>query len=287
MKNKKTIIITATAIIIIAGGCWIFGGTKAKNRIDFVTEQVQKGNVSNSITATGTIEPVTEVEVGTQVSGQELEQDKQEFEGLLLEVNCQIAELRNLLKEINAVKEELEKINQCSVSHIKAKEVRRQRLEQRNDALANEFRRLKPEIADAHKKLNNLIEGIAAYAGTMQNLHDLLKASFPIRFAENDRQALLEGVNAIADNAISRIRREREKADNDIRRNENHISMTQATFWGMIALLLILASFFALVIFANVKLLHLEILNEITVVYAGLIAITLAAVSFIFYKWKH
>lgn len=37
--------------------------------------------------------------------GQELEQDKQEFEGLLLEVNCQIAELRNLLKEINAVKE--------------------------------------------------------------------------------------------------------------------------------------------------------------------------------------
>ena len=69
MKNKKTIIITAAAIIIIAGGCWIFGGTKAKNKIDFVTEQVQKGNVSNSITATGTIEPVTEVEVGTQVSG--------------------------------------------------------------------------------------------------------------------------------------------------------------------------------------------------------------------------
>ena len=58
MKNKKTIIITAAAIIIIAGGCWIFGGTKAKNKIDFVTEQVQKGNVSNSITATGTIEPV-------------------------------------------------------------------------------------------------------------------------------------------------------------------------------------------------------------------------------------
>lgn len=219
--------------------------------------------------------------------GQELNEDKQELEGLLLKVNCQITELRNLLKEINAVKEELEKVNQCSVSHIKAEEARRQRLEQRNDVLANEFRRLKPEIADAHKKLNDLIEGIAAYAGTMQNLHDLLKASFPIRFAENDRQALLEGVNAIADNAISRIRREREKADNDIRRNENHISMTQATFWGMIALLLILASFFALVIFANVKLLHLEILNEITVVYAGLIAITLAAVSFIFYKWKH
>lgn len=34
-----------------------------------MTEKVTRGNISNSITATGTIEPVTEVEVGTQVSG--------------------------------------------------------------------------------------------------------------------------------------------------------------------------------------------------------------------------
>lgn len=92
------------------------------------------------------------------------------------------------------------------VTAVTAEEARRQRLEQRNDALANEFRRLKPEIADAHKKLESLIEGIGAYAGTMQNLHDLLKTSFPIRFAENDRQALLEEINTIVDNAISRIR---------------------------------------------------------------------------------
>lgn len=41
----------------------------------------------------------------------ELEQDKQELEGLLQEVNCQITELRNLLKEINAFKEELHGIH--------------------------------------------------------------------------------------------------------------------------------------------------------------------------------
>lgn len=167
-----------------------------------------------------------------------------------------------------------------------AEEARRKRLEQRNDALANEFRRLKPEIAEAYRLLNKLIEGIGAYADTMINLHDLLKASFPIRFSENDRQTLLEEVNAIADNAISHIRGEREKADKEIRRNENRISMTQAAFWCMIALLLNLASFFAVIVFANMKLPHSEILSEITVVYAGLIAITLATVS-IFYKWKH
>ncbi len=43
--------------------------------------------------------------------GQELEKDKQELEGLLLEVNCQIAELRSLLKEINELKEELHGIH--------------------------------------------------------------------------------------------------------------------------------------------------------------------------------
>lgn len=43
--------------------------------------------------------------------GQELEQDRQELERLLLEVNCQITELRNLLKEINELKEELHSIH--------------------------------------------------------------------------------------------------------------------------------------------------------------------------------
>ena len=41
----------------------------------------------------------------------ELEQDKQELEGLLQEVNCQIIELHNLLGEINALKEELHGIH--------------------------------------------------------------------------------------------------------------------------------------------------------------------------------
>lgn len=41
----------------------------------------------------------------------ELEQDKLELEGLFQDVNCQIAELRNLLNEINSLKEELHGIH--------------------------------------------------------------------------------------------------------------------------------------------------------------------------------
>lgn len=38
-------------------------------KVNYTTTPVEKQNISTSITATGTIEPVTEVEVGTQVSG--------------------------------------------------------------------------------------------------------------------------------------------------------------------------------------------------------------------------
>ena len=52
---------------------------------------------------------------------EELKQDKQELEGLLQEVNCQLIEFRNLLKEINALKEELHGIH-GSLKHIVQRE---------------------------------------------------------------------------------------------------------------------------------------------------------------------
>lgn len=183
---------------------------------------------------------------------------------------------------------EMEKTSETEeATAVSTEEARRQRLGQRNDALANEFRKLKPEIAEAHKKLNKLIEGIGAYAGTKINLHDLLKTSFPIRLTNDDKQALLDEINAIADNAISRTRKEREKADKNIRRNENRISMTQATFWCMIALLLNLASFFAVIVFANVKLLDSGTLTGIIAIFSVLITVTLVVVALIFYKYSH
>lgn len=63
------IIIAAAAIIVVGGGIWLFSGAKAKHQISYLTAKANKGEISESVTATGTIEPVTEVEVGTQVSG--------------------------------------------------------------------------------------------------------------------------------------------------------------------------------------------------------------------------
>lgn len=63
------IFIATAAIIVVGGGIWLFSGAKAKHQISYLTAKANKGEISESVTATGTIEPVTEVEVGTQVSG--------------------------------------------------------------------------------------------------------------------------------------------------------------------------------------------------------------------------
>lgn len=61
---------TAVGIVaLLAVAAWIFTGGKKTEEVDFAVEKVSKANIQNSITATGTIEAVTSVTVGTQVSG--------------------------------------------------------------------------------------------------------------------------------------------------------------------------------------------------------------------------
>ena len=57
------------AIALIAIVIWALLGGKKEEKITYETAIVEIGNIQNSITATGTIEPVTSVTVGTQVSG--------------------------------------------------------------------------------------------------------------------------------------------------------------------------------------------------------------------------
>lgn len=68
-KTKKTIIITV-CLAAAAAGVILFTGKGAKHqKIQYETAMAETGDIAIYVTATGTIEPVTEVEVGTQVSG--------------------------------------------------------------------------------------------------------------------------------------------------------------------------------------------------------------------------
>ena len=69
MKKLSKLWLVVAVVIIIAIVAWALSGGKKEEQITFDTAAVAPANIMNSITATGTIEPVTSVTVGTQVSG--------------------------------------------------------------------------------------------------------------------------------------------------------------------------------------------------------------------------
>lgn len=99
--------IAVVVIVIVAVAAWAMSGGKKEEDINFKEEKVVLKTLQNSVTATGTIEAVTSVTVGTQVSGI--------VNKLYVDYNSQvkkgqvIAELdkTNLLSELNTAKANL------------------------------------------------------------------------------------------------------------------------------------------------------------------------------------
>lgn len=69
MEMKKKLIISGAVVLLALAVLPLFFGKSKKGGIRLETAQVERGTIANSVTATGTVEPVTEVDVGTQVSG--------------------------------------------------------------------------------------------------------------------------------------------------------------------------------------------------------------------------
>ena len=71
MKKTRAVKIILWAVIIAAAaaGVWLMVKPSGSGDITLQTAQAVRGDIRNSVTATGTVEPVTLVEVGTQVSG--------------------------------------------------------------------------------------------------------------------------------------------------------------------------------------------------------------------------
>ena len=69
MKKISKIWVFVILLALVAVAFWLLSGNKKKEVVHFNTVEVEESNLQNSVTATGTIEPVTSVTVGTQVSG--------------------------------------------------------------------------------------------------------------------------------------------------------------------------------------------------------------------------
>lgn len=67
---KKSRFRTLGGLILVLGICtYCIHGCSSKEKINWQTASVARNSMSNMVSATGTVEPVTKVDVGTQVSG--------------------------------------------------------------------------------------------------------------------------------------------------------------------------------------------------------------------------
>lgn len=67
--KKRTILTIATLLAIAVATAFFWPKAQENSNIQYEKTRVSTDTIRNSVTATGTIEPVTKVEVGTQVSG--------------------------------------------------------------------------------------------------------------------------------------------------------------------------------------------------------------------------
>lgn len=69
MKNKKIIIISLMSVIVIALGFYFLQKESPKDAFHLETTKMSLNKITTTVTAIGTIDPITEITVGTQVSG--------------------------------------------------------------------------------------------------------------------------------------------------------------------------------------------------------------------------
>jgi HlyD family secretion protein len=68
LSNKKYLLIGGGGIVLLAAAAYYFWGGNS-GAAQYMTARVERGNLRNTVTATGTLQAVTTVQVGSQASG--------------------------------------------------------------------------------------------------------------------------------------------------------------------------------------------------------------------------
>ncbi len=155
--NKWWIALAVIAVIVIA---WLLlSGGKKEETVSFDSAKVENTDISTSITATGTIEPVTSVTVGTQVSGivAKLYVDYNS----VVRKGQVIAELdrTNLISELNAQKANLASA-QSALNYRQANYNRYQTLYDKGLVSADEFENAKLQYLQAKEQVASSKESV-------------------------------------------------------------------------------------------------------------------------------
>lgn len=160
MNNKKKILYVVLAVLLLAGlAFWYFSKDKKQEKVTFETAKVETTHIRNTITATGTIEPVTSVTVGTQVSGivSKLYVDYNS----VVKKGQVIAELdkTNLISELNTAKANLNSV-QSNLNYQQANFNRYQTLFNKGLVSADEFENARLTFQQASQQVAQARENV-------------------------------------------------------------------------------------------------------------------------------
>ena len=155
--KKGWIAIGVVAVIIIAW--FLFRGGKKEETLTFETAKVENTNIHTSITATGTIEPVTSVTVGTQVSGK-VSRLYVDYNSVVKKGQV-IAELdrTNLISELNTAKANLSSA-QSSAAYELSNYNRYKTLYDKGLVSADEFESAQLSYLKAKEQVNTSRESV-------------------------------------------------------------------------------------------------------------------------------
>ena len=144
---KKTV---STGLAIIA--LTLITACSSEQNVTYSTAKVSKQNISTSITATGTIEPVTKVEVGTQVSGI-IDKIYVDYNSVVKKGQV-IAELdkTNLVSELNSAQSNLANA-QSNLTYQKANYSRYKNLYEKGLIAANDFENARLSYEQAQQQV--------------------------------------------------------------------------------------------------------------------------------------
>ena len=157
MKKKTYIIIGVVAIVALLA-YMMFGGKEEKS-VTYVTQEVKSATITTSVTATGTIEPVTSVTVGTQVSGivAHLYVDYNS----VVKKGQVIAELdkTNLMSELSSAKANLASVR-SNLQYQKSNYERYNTLYQKGLISANDFEQARLSYEQAQQQVRTASESV-------------------------------------------------------------------------------------------------------------------------------
>ena len=153
---KKNNIMTLTTLLL-ATAMW--SGCEKKSEFTYRTTEAVVQDITTSVTATGTIEPVTSVTVGTQVSGivSKLYVDYNS----IVKAGDVIAELdrTNLMSELSSAKASLNSA-QSELDYQKANHERYKTLHEKGLISANEYEQVRLSFIKAQQTLTNHKENV-------------------------------------------------------------------------------------------------------------------------------